>query len=58
MLSYEDIGSAAMLSRATAGVASGCVIFYVARLRKRRCVLRLETHRTQNSARIVRELTK
>ena len=27
MLSYEDIGSAAMLSRATAGVAAGCVIF-------------------------------
>jgi len=27
MLSYQDIGPAAMLSRATAGVASGCVIF-------------------------------
>src|SRR5262245_46772067 len=27
MLSYADIGSAAMLSRATAGVASGCAIF-------------------------------
>jgi molybdenum cofactor biosynthesis protein B len=27
MLSYQDIGSAAMLSRATAGVAAGCAIF-------------------------------
>jgi len=27
MLSYADIGPAAMLSRATAGVASGCAIF-------------------------------
>lgn len=27
MLSYADIGSAAMLSRATAGVAFGCIIF-------------------------------
>jgi molybdopterin adenylyltransferase len=27
MLSFQEIGSAAMLSRATAGVASGCVIF-------------------------------
>jgi molybdenum cofactor biosynthesis protein B len=27
MLSFHEIGSAAMLSRATAGVAGGCVIF-------------------------------
>lgn len=27
VLSFEDIGPAAMLSRATAGIASGCVIF-------------------------------
>jgi molybdenum cofactor biosynthesis protein B len=27
MLSYEQIGSAAMMSRATAGVAAGCAIF-------------------------------
>jgi len=27
MLSYQEIGSAAMLSRAAAGVASGCAIF-------------------------------
>ena len=27
MLSYQEIGSAAMLSRATAGVAYGCIIF-------------------------------
>ena len=27
MLSFQEIGSAAMLSRATAGIASGCVIF-------------------------------
>lgn len=27
MLSFEDIGPAAMLSRATAGIASGCAIF-------------------------------
>lgn len=27
MLSYHEIGSAAMLSRATAGVAFGCIIF-------------------------------
>jgi molybdenum cofactor biosynthesis protein B len=27
MLSFNDIGSAAMLSRATAGIAGGCVVF-------------------------------
>ena len=27
MLSYHDIGAAAMLSRATAGVAAGCAVF-------------------------------
>jgi molybdenum cofactor biosynthesis protein B len=27
ILSYEEIGSAAMLSRATAGIAAGCAIF-------------------------------
>ncbi len=27
MLSFEEIGAAAMLSRATAGIAGGCVIF-------------------------------
>lgn len=27
MMSYDEIGSAAMLSRATAGIAGGCVIF-------------------------------
>jgi molybdenum cofactor biosynthesis protein B len=27
MLSFEDIGSAAMLSRATAGIAGGCALF-------------------------------
>lgn len=27
MLSYEDIGPAAMLSRACAGVAAGCIVF-------------------------------
>jgi molybdenum cofactor biosynthesis protein B len=27
MLSFEEIGSAAMLSRATAGVSGGCAIF-------------------------------
>ena len=27
VLSFEDIGAAAMLSRATAGVANGCVVF-------------------------------
>ena len=27
MLSYQEIGSAAMLSRAAAGVAYGCIIF-------------------------------
>jgi molybdenum cofactor biosynthesis protein B len=29
MLSYEDIGSAALLSRATAGIASGRVVFAI-----------------------------
>jgi molybdenum cofactor biosynthesis protein B len=28
-LSYEEIGSAALLSRALAGLASGCVVFVV-----------------------------
>ena len=29
MLSYQDVGSAALLSRALAGVASGCVVFVI-----------------------------
>ncbi len=44
MLSYEDIGSAAMLSRATAGVAAGCVIFMLARIGSRRAAGHDEAH--------------
>ena len=57
MLSFEDIGSAAMLSRATAGVASGCVIFMLpgseaaVRLGMSRLILPELGH-------LVRELTK
>jgi molybdenum cofactor biosynthesis protein B len=57
MLSYEDIGSAAMLSRATAGVASGCVIFM---LPGSEAAVRLGTSRliAPELGHIVRELTK
>lgn len=57
MLSYEDIGSAAMLSRATAGVASGCVIFM---LPGSEAAVRLATTRLilPELGHIVRELTK
>jgi molybdenum cofactor biosynthesis protein B len=57
MLSYHEIGSAAMLSRATAGIASGCVIFVLpgseaaVRLGVSRLILPELGH-------IVRELTK
>ena len=37
MLSFEEIGSAAMLSRASAGVASGCDRLHAAGIPKRRC---------------------
>jgi molybdenum cofactor biosynthesis protein B len=57
MLSYQDIGSAAMLSRATAGVASGCVIFM---LPGSEAAVRLGTTRliAPELGHIVRELTK
>ena len=57
MLSYEDIGSAAMLSRATAGVASGCVIFM---LPGSEAAVRLGTEKliAPELGHIVRELTK
>jgi molybdenum cofactor biosynthesis protein B len=57
MLSFEQIGPAAMLSRATAGVASGCAIFMLpgseaaVRLAMERLILPELGH-------IVRELTK
>ena len=57
MLSYQDIGSAAMLSRATAGVAGGCAIFvlpgseHAVRLAMTRLILPELGH-------IARELTK
>ncbi|HEX5068958.1 MAG TPA: molybdopterin-binding protein, partial [Vicinamibacterales bacterium] len=57
MLSYEEIGSAAMLSRATAGIASGCVVFMLpgseaaVRLAVTRLILPELGH-------ILRELTK
>ena len=57
MLSYDDIGSAAMLSRATAGVASGCVIFM---LPGSEAAVRLGTEKliAPELGHIVRELTK
>jgi molybdenum cofactor biosynthesis protein B len=57
MLSYEDIGSAAMLSRATAGVVSGCVIFM---LPGSEAAVRLGTSKliAPELGHIVRELTK
>jgi molybdenum cofactor biosynthesis protein B len=57
MLSYAEIGSAAMLSRATAGIISGCVVFMLpgseaaVRLGVSRLILPELGH-------IVRELTK
>ena len=57
MLSFGEIGSAAMLSRATAGVAAGCAIFLLpgspaaVRLAMEKLILPELGH-------IVRELTK
>ena len=57
MLSYAEIGSAAMLSRATAGIAGGCAIFMLpgseaaVRLAMERLILPELGH-------VVRELTK
>ena len=57
MLSFQDIGPAAMLSRATAGVASGCAIFMLpgseaaVRLAMERLILPELGH-------VVRELTR
>lgn len=57
MLSFAEVGSAAMLSRATAGVSAGCVIFMLpgseaaVRLAMERLILPELGH-------IVRELTK
>ena len=57
MLSFQEIGSAAMLSRATAGVAAGCAIFVLpgseaaVRLGMEKLILPELGH-------IVRELTK
>ena len=57
MLSFQDIGSAAMLSRATAGIAAGCAIFMLpgseaaVRLAMDKLILPELGH-------IVRELTK
>ena len=57
MLSYEEIGSAAMLSRAAAGVAYGCIIFM---LPGSEAAVRLGTTRLiiPELGHIVRELTK
>ena len=57
MLSYQEIGSAAMLSRATAGVAFGCIIFM---LPGSEAAVRLGTTRLilPELGHIVRELTK
>lgn len=57
MLSFQDIGSAAMLSRATAGVSGGCAVFvlpgseHAVRLAMTRLILPELGH-------VVRELTK
>ena len=57
MLSFQDVGSAAMLSRATAGIVAGCVIFMLpgseaaVRLAMEKLILPELGH-------IVRELTK
>jgi molybdenum cofactor biosynthesis protein B len=57
MLSFEEIGSAAMLSRATAGVIAGCAVFILpgspagARLGMERLILPELGH-------VVRELTR
>ena len=57
MLSYQEIGSAAILSRATAGVAYGCIIFM---LPGSEAAVRLGTTRLilPELGHIVRELTK
>jgi len=57
MLSFQDIGPAAMLTRATAGVAGGCAVFvlpgseHAVRLAMTRLILPELGH-------IARELTK
>ena len=57
MLSFQDIGAAAMLSRATAGVAGGCIIFM---LPGSESAVRLGTSRLilPELGHIIRELTK
>jgi molybdenum cofactor biosynthesis protein B len=57
MLSYQEIGSAAMLSRATAGIAFGCAIFM---LPGSEAAVRLGVTRLiiPELGHIVRELTK
>jgi len=57
MISYQDIGSAAMLSRATAGVIRGCVVFM---LPGSEAAVRLGTSKliVPELGHIVRELTK
>jgi len=57
MLSYQEIGSAAILSRAAAGVAYGCIIFM---LPGSEAAVRLGTTRLilPELGHIVRELTK
>lgn len=57
MLSYQEIGSAAMLTRAAAGVAFGCVVFA---LPGSEAAVRLGTSRLiiPELGHIVRELTK
>jgi molybdenum cofactor biosynthesis protein B len=57
MLSYHEVGSAAMLSRATAGVAFGCVIFM---LPGSEAAVRLATTQLilPELGHIIRELTK
>jgi molybdenum cofactor biosynthesis protein B len=56
-LSYQEIGSAAMLSRATAGIVSGCVVFM---LPGSEAAVRLATTRLilPELGHIVRELTR
>ena len=57
MLSYQEIGPAAMLSRATAGVAGGCVVFMLPGS-EHAVRLAMEALIIPEVGHVVRELTK
>ena len=58
MLSFEEIGAAAMLSRATAGVVRGCAIFMLPGSEAAVRLAMTAADHSRSSATSSRELTK